>query len=70
MAKIQTDVLAEALSCTFDAGQRLVLFLDALRQRGLQYEEHQSQLAPHVLDYDDLLAAKDSRAAFAIDHFV
>lgn len=52
MAKDPADAFADALSYAIDAGQRLVLFLDALRQRGLQYEEHQSQLAPHVLDYD------------------
>lgn len=52
MAKEPADAFADALSYATDAGQRLVLFLDALRQRGLQYEEHLSQLAPHVLDYD------------------
>ncbi|QEL24110.1 DUF3141 domain-containing protein [Bosea sp. F3-2] len=52
MVKGPADTFADALSYATDAGQRLVLFLDALRQRGLQYEEHLSQLAPHVLDYD------------------
>lgn len=52
MAKDPADAFADALSYATDSGQRLVLFLDALRQRGLQYEEHLAQLAPHVLDYD------------------
>lgn len=52
MAKKASDALADALSYATDAGQRLVLFLDAMRQRSLQYEEHLSQLAPNVLDYD------------------
>lgn len=52
MAKNPSDAFADALSYATDAGQRMVLFLDALRQRGLQYEEHLSQLAPNVLDYD------------------
>ena len=52
MAKDPADAFADALSYATDASQRLVLFLDALRQRGLQYEEHLAQLAPHVLDYD------------------
>lgn len=52
MAKDPADVFADALAYATDANQRLVLFLDALRQRGVQYEEHLAQLAPHVLDYD------------------
>lgn len=52
MAKNPADAFADALSYATDAGQRVVLFLDALRQRGLQYEEHLAQIAPHVLDYD------------------
>ena len=35
-----------------DAWQRSVLFLDVMRQRGAQYEEHAAQAAPHVLDYE------------------
>jgi hypothetical protein len=34
-----------------DAGQRSVLFLDILRQRGDQYREHVAQTAPHVLTF-------------------
>lgn len=52
MAKNPSDAFADALSYATDAAQRLVLFMDALRQRGLQYEEHLAQVAPHVLDYD------------------
>ncbi len=35
-----------------DAGQRAVLYWDVMRQRGNQFLEHQSKLAPHVLEYD------------------
>jgi hypothetical protein len=35
-----------------DAFQRSVLFLDAMRERALQFEEHAKQETPHVLDYD------------------
>ncbi len=35
-----------------DAGQRTILFWDALCQRGNQYLEHMAREVPHVLDYD------------------
>src|SRR6476619_3897939 len=34
-----------------DAGQRGVLFLDVLRQRGNQYHAHMAEQAPNVLDF-------------------
>src|ERR1700720_3562500 len=34
-----------------DTGQRSVLFLDVMRQRGAQYREHLAETAPHVLNY-------------------
>ena len=34
-----------------DAWQRSVLFLDVMRRRAAQYEEHAAELAPNVLDY-------------------
>src|ERR1700726_812644 len=42
---------ASALEYMVDAGQRSVLFLDVMRQRGLQYSEHLAETVPHVLDY-------------------
>ena len=42
---------ASALEYLVDAGQRSVLFLDIMRQRGDQYREHVAQTAPHVLSY-------------------
>jgi hypothetical protein len=42
---------ASALEYMVDAGQRSVLFLDVMRQRGLQYREHLAETVPHVLDY-------------------
>jgi hypothetical protein len=43
---------ADAYAYAADAGQRSILFLDVMRQRGAQYEEHTARTAPHVLDYD------------------
>ncbi len=34
-----------------DAVQRGILYLDVMRQRAAQYEEHAAEMAPHVLDY-------------------
>jgi Protein of unknown function (DUF3141) len=41
----------DATSYAVDAWQRMILFLDVMRQRAIQYEEHAAQTAPHVLDY-------------------
>ena len=43
--------VASAVEYIRDAGQRSVLYLDVLRQRGDQYREHVAQAAPHVLQY-------------------
>src|SRR6476619_7256762 len=43
--------VASAVEYLIDAGQRSVLFLDILRRRGDQYQEHIAQTAPHVLQY-------------------
>src|SRR6266480_2095719 len=46
------SIFAPAFEYLVDTGQRSVLFLDVMRQRGLQYCEHLAQTAPHVLDYE------------------
>src|SRR5271154_2600497 len=46
-----SGLVAPAVEYMIDAGQRSVLFLDILRQRGDQYREHIAQTAPHVLTY-------------------
>ncbi len=46
-----SGLVANAVEYMVDAGQRSVLFLDILRQRGDQYREHIAQTAPHVLSY-------------------
>ena len=46
-----SGIVANAVEYMVDAGQRSVLFLDILRQRGDQYREHVAQTAPHVLSY-------------------
>jgi hypothetical protein len=42
---------ASAMEYLVDTGQRSVLFLDVMRQRGVQYREHLAETVPHVLDY-------------------
>src|SRR3984885_9374000 len=44
-------LFASALEYLVDAGQRSVLFLDVMRQRGVQYRQHLAETAPHVLNY-------------------
>src|ERR1700710_3229366 len=44
-------LFASAFEYLVDTGQRSVLFLDVMRQRGDQYREHLAQTAPHVLQY-------------------
>src|ERR1700710_2898810 len=46
-----SGLVASAVEYMVDAGQRSVLFLDVMRQRGDQYREHLAQTAPHVLQY-------------------
>ncbi|WP_063683045.1 DUF3141 domain-containing protein [Bradyrhizobium stylosanthis] len=46
-----SGLVASAVEYLVDAGQRSVLFLDIMRQRGDQYREHVTQTAPHVLQY-------------------
>jgi pimeloyl-ACP methyl ester carboxylesterase len=46
-----SGLVAKAVEYMVDAGQRSVLFLDIMRQRGDQYREHIAQTAPHVLSY-------------------
>jgi pimeloyl-ACP methyl ester carboxylesterase len=44
-------LFASAAEYMIDAGQRSILFLDVMRQRGNQYREHLAATAPNVLDY-------------------
>lgn len=44
-------LFGSALEYMIDAGQRSVLFMDVMRQRGNQYREHMAETVPHVLDY-------------------
>lgn len=46
-----SELIASAIEYMVDAGQRSVLFLDVMRQRGDQYRDHVAQTAPHVLQY-------------------
>src|SRR5947209_5508409 len=44
-------LVSPAVEYIVDAGQRSVLFLDVMRQRGDQYREQTALTAPHVLQY-------------------
>jgi pimeloyl-ACP methyl ester carboxylesterase len=46
-----SGLVANAVEYMVDAGQRSVLFLDILRQRGDQYRDQIAQTAPNVLSY-------------------
>src|SRR3979409_812080 len=50
-------LFASASEYLVDTAQRSVLFLDVLRQRGIQYREHLAETAPHVLNYSVELIA-------------
>src|SRR3569833_183707 len=45
------NFLGAALEYMVDAGQRSILFMDVMRQRGNQFREHLTETIPHVLDY-------------------
>src|ERR1700733_6127862 len=47
----QPGAFASAFEYLVDTGQRSVLFLDVMRQRGVQYRQHLAETAPHVLNY-------------------
>lgn len=70
MAKDSTRIVTDAAAYAVDAGQRWILFLDALRRRGLQYEEHIAQRAPHVLDYDVELICDGRRLARPVNYLL
>jgi len=46
-----SGLVSSAVEYMIDAGQRSVLFLDIMRRRGDQYNEHVAKTAPHVLQY-------------------
>ena len=51
-ATMQLPTPPAAVEYSIDAWQRSILFLDVLRRRAAQAEEHAAQTAPHVLDYE------------------
>src|SRR3954466_3111784 len=46
-----SGLVTSAMEYMVDSGQRTVLFLDVMRQRGEQYREHIAETAPNVLNY-------------------
>ena len=51
IGRFAARLFASAFEYLVDTGQRSVLFLDVMRQRGIQYREHLAETAPHVLNY-------------------
>ncbi len=52
MSSKAVPTFQDFFSYSVDAWQRSVLFLDVMRQRAEQYEEHIASAAPHVLHYE------------------
>ena len=50
-ASMQGNLLAQASAYAVDVWQRSVLFADAMRLRGNQYQSHLQERAPNVLDF-------------------
>src|SRR5215211_7146642 len=50
--EVLPGLFASGLEYLVDTGQRSILFLDVMRERGLQYREHIAEMAPHVLNYE------------------
>jgi hypothetical protein len=46
-----SGLVASAMEYMADVGQRSVLFMDIMRQRGDQYRTHLAEAAPHVLNF-------------------
>lgn len=59
---------ADAYSYSLDAWQRSVLFLDVMRQRGAQYEEHRTQTAPNVLEFEARLVTDGRTLARPVNY--
>lgn len=70
MIKEPASILTDAEAYAVDARQRWVLFLETLMRRGLQYEEHIAQRAPHVLDYDAELICDGRQLARPVNYLL
>ncbi|GAU86011.1 DUF3141 domain-containing protein [Bosea sp. BIWAKO-01] len=62
--------ISHAFSYSVDAWQRSILFLDTMRKRAAQYEEHATQLAPHVLDYEAELICDGRRLERPVNYML
>ena len=60
----------DAASYAMDAWQRSVLFLDVMRQRGAQYEEHTKSAVPNVLDYEAELVLDGRQFARPVNYML
>lgn len=73
MAERETPRLPTAAAATeylTDAWQRSVLFLDVMRRRAAQYEEHAADAAPNVLDYAAELVADGRKLARPVNYLL
>src|ERR1700752_5530402 len=63
-----SGLVANAVEYMVDAGQRSVLFLDIMRQRGDQYRDHVAQTAPNVLSYSAELIIDGRKLAEPVNY--
>ncbi|WP_297973376.1 DUF3141 domain-containing protein, partial [uncultured Amaricoccus sp.] len=73
MAKPKTPELpnpAAAAEYLIDSWQRSILFLDVMRRRAAQYEEHAAEVAPNVLDYKAELLVDGRKLARPVNYLL
>ena len=63
-----SGLIASAVEYMIDAGQRSVLFLDIMRRRGDQYQEHIARTAPNVLHYSAELVMDGRKLAEPVNY--
>ncbi|QFR33450.1 DUF3141 domain-containing protein [Ancylobacter sp. TS-1] len=65
-----TDLMSDAMAYAVDAGQRWTLYLEAMRRRGLQYEQHIAEPLPNVLDYQAEVIVDGRELAHAVNYLL
>jgi pimeloyl-ACP methyl ester carboxylesterase len=66
--KTDAPTINSAFPYSVDTWQRAILFLDTMRKRAEQYEEHATQIAPHVLDYEAELICDGRKLARPVNY--
>jgi pimeloyl-ACP methyl ester carboxylesterase len=67
---LMPNAFADAMAYQVDAWQRSILFLDTMRRRGLQYEEHAAQIVPNVLEYQAELVMDGRRLPRPVNYLL